>query len=132
MHDIHFSICTNETATIISASGSGKTTFLSLPAGQDTLTEGTVKPDGIGGIFSLETDERALLRKEKLGIVFQFFQLLPLLTALENVILPLELQRASYAFSRARILLTRVGLSIRFNHYPKHLSGGEKQRVALA
>ena len=131
LHDIHFSIPPNETVAIIGASGSGKTTLLSLLAGLDTPTEGTVKLDGIN-IFSLNEDERALLRKEKLGFVFQSFQLLPHLTAIENVMLPLELQGAPDALNRARALLTRVGMATRLHHYPKYLSGGEQQRVALA
>lgn len=131
LQDIHFSIPENETVAIIGASGSGKTTLLSLLAGLDTPTSGTVRLCGID-IFAMNEDERAMLRKKLLGFVFQSFQLLPHLTALENVMLPLELQGAPHADSRARSLLERVGLSSRIRHYPRYLSGGEQQRVALA
>lgn len=131
LQDIHFSIPKNETVAIIGASGSGKTTLLSLLAGLDTPTSGTVRLCGID-IFAMNEDERAMLRKKLLGFVFQSFQLLPHLTALENVMLPLELQGAPHADSRARSLLERVGLSSRIRHYPRYLSGGEQQRVALA
>lgn len=131
LQDIHFSIPENDTVAIIGASGSGKTTLLSLLAGLDTPTSGTVRLCGID-IFAMNEDERAMLRKKLLGFVFQSFQLLPHLTALENVMLPLELQGAPHADSRARSLLERVGLSSRIRHYPRYLSGGEQQRVALA
>lgn len=131
LQDIHFSIPENETVAIIGASGSGKTTLLSLLAGLDTPTSGTVRLCGID-IFAMNEDERAMLRKKLLGFVFQSFQLLPHLTALENVMLPLELQSAPHADSRARSMLERVGLSSRILHYPRYLSGGEQQRVALA
>ena len=131
LQDIHFSIPENETVAIIGASGSGKTTLLSLLAGLDTPTAGTVRLCGTD-IFAMNEDERAMLRKKLLGFVFQSFQLLPHLTALENVMLPLELQGAPHAEERARSMLERVGLSSRIRHYPKYLSGGEQQRVALA
>ena len=131
LHDIHFSIPVNETVAIIGASGSGKTTLLSLLAGLDTPTSGTVRLCGID-IFAMSEDERAMLRKKMLGFVFQSFQLLPHLTALENVMLPLELQGVPHAASRALSFLKRVGLSSRTQHYPRYLSGGEQQRVALA
>lgn len=131
LQDIHFSIPENETVAIIGASGSGKTTLLSLLAGLDTPTAGTVRLCGID-IFAMNEDERAMLRKKLLGFVFQSFQLLPHLTALENVMLPLELQGAPDAAARASSLLERVGLSSRTRHYPRYLSGGEQQRIALA
>lgn len=131
LQDIHFSIPENDTVAIIGASGSGKTTLLSLLAGLDTPTSGTVRLCGID-IFAMNEDERAMLRKKLLGFVFQSFQLLPHLTALENVMLPLELQGAPHAEERAVSLLERVGLSSRIRHYPRYLSGGEQQRVALA
>ena len=131
LHDIHFSIPENETVAIIGASGSGKTTLLSLLAGLDTPTSGTVRLCGID-IFTMNEDERAMLRKRLLGFVFQSFQLLPHLTALENVMLPLELQGIPDAAARAMSQLERVGLSSRTQHYPRYLSGGEQQRVALA
>ena len=131
LQDIHFIIPENETVAIIGASGSGKTTLLSLLAGLDTPTAGTVRLRGID-IFAMNEDERAMLRKKLLGFVFQSFQLLPHLTALENVMLPLELQGVPHAATRAKSLLERVGLSSRTQHYPRYLSGGEQQRVALA
>ena len=131
LQDIHFIIPENETVAIIGASGSGKTTLLSLLAGLDTPTAGTVRLRGID-IFAMNEDERAMLRKKLLGFVFQSFQLLPHLTALENVMLPLELQGMPHAATRAKSLLERVGLSSRTQHYPRYLSGGEQQRVAIA
>ncbi|MBS1170147.1 MAG: ABC-type transporter ATPase component [Burkholderiaceae bacterium] len=131
LQNIHFTVQAGETLAIVGASGSGKTTLLGLLAGLDTPSEGTVKLDGID-IFALDEDGRAVLRMHKLGFVFQSFQLLPHLTALENVMLPLELRRDADARAKAEAILARVGLASRFGHYPKYLSGGEQQRVALA
>jgi putative ABC transport system ATP-binding protein len=131
LQDVDFTVRQSETLAIIGASGSGKSTLLGLLAGLDTPSEGTVKIDGID-IFSLTEDGRAGLRQAKLGFVFQSFQLLAHLTALENVMLPLELRRDSAAKEKAEKMLDRVGLSSRLMHYPKYLSGGEQQRVALA
>ncbi|PRC91672.1 putative ABC-type transport system involved in lysophospholipase L1 biosynthesis ATPase component [Solimicrobium silvestre] len=120
---------------IVGASGSGKSTLLGLLAGLDVPSTGSVKIDGVD-IFKLDEDGRAALRKQKLGFVFQSFQLLGHLTALENVMLPLELRGDQFSGSQAREkaeqMLGRVGLSSRLTHYPKFLSGGEQQRVALA
>ncbi len=131
LQSVHFTVPPGATLAIVGASGSGKSTLLGLMAGLDTPTEGTVKLDGVD-IFALDEDGRAGLRKAKLGFVFQSFQLLSHLTALENVMLPLELQGDSDAKGKAQALLARVGLSSRLKHYPKYLSGGEQQRVALA
>ena len=116
---------------MVGASGSGKSTLLALLAGLDTPTSGSVALDG-HDLFSLDEDQRAELRGRLLGFVFQSFQLLPALTALENVMLPLELAAKDDAEDAARAMLQRVGLGERLSHYPKHLSGGEQQRVALA
>jgi putative ABC transport system ATP-binding protein len=129
--DIDFSVGTGETLAIVGASGSGKSTLLGLLAGLDTPSAGTVKIDGID-IFALDEDGRAALRQAKLGFVFQSFQLLAHLTALENVMLPLELRGDREAREKAIAMLGRVGLASRLRHYPKYLSGGEQQRVALA
>lgn len=131
LHDLHFTVQAGETLAIVGASGSGKTTLLGLLAGLDTPSEGTVKLNGVD-IFALDEDGRARLRMEKLGFVFQSFQLLSHLNALENVMLPLELRRDPDARARAEAMLARVGLTSRLKHYPKYLSGGEQQRVALA
>ncbi|CAN5341842.1 ABC transporter ATP-binding protein [soil metagenome] len=131
LRDVDFTVPAGATLAIIGASGSGKSTLLGLLAGLDTPTEGTVKLGGID-IFSLDEDGRANLRKLKLGFVFQSFQLLAHLNALENVMLPLELRNDSDARRKAESMLGRVGLSSRLKHYPKYLSGGEQQRVALA
>ncbi len=131
LRDIDFSLAARETAAIVGASGSGKSTLLSIIAGLDTPTRGTVKLAGID-LFSIDEDERAALRARKVGFVFQSFQLLGNLTALENVMLPLELADMKDARKMASEMLTRVGLSQRLGHYPKVLSGGEQQRVALA
>ena len=120
-----------EAVAIVGASGSGKSTLLALLAGLDTPSAGTVELDG-ESLFALDEDARAELRGRTVGFVFQSFQLLPSLTALENVMLPLELAGREDAESAAREILTRVGLAERLEHYPKHLSGGEQQRVALA
>lgn len=128
---INFTVQTGETLAIVGASGSGKSTLLGLMAGLDVPSDGIVKIGGID-IFSLNEDGRAQIRKEKLGFVFQSFQLLAHLNTLENVMLPLELHGNPQAKVMAERMLERVGLSSRLNHYPKYLSGGEQQRVALA
>ncbi|WP_374276775.1 ABC transporter ATP-binding protein [Azonexus sp.] len=131
LQDISFSVMPGETVAIVGASGSGKSTLLGLLAGLDLPSAGAVRLDGadLGG---LDEDARAQLRGRLLGFVFQSFQLLPSLNALENVMLPLELAGAPAAGGTARDWLGRVGLGERLRHYPKHLSGGEQQRVALA
>ncbi|MBU0601212.1 MAG: ATP-binding cassette domain-containing protein [Gammaproteobacteria bacterium] len=131
LQDIAFTVCAGEALAIVGASGSGKSTLLGLLAGLDLPSSGSVKLDG-QDIFELDEDARAGLRGEKVGFVFQSFQLLPSLTALENVMLPLELAGAGDVQERARALLARVGLAARLTHYPRQLSGGEQQRVALA
>jgi putative ABC transport system ATP-binding protein len=131
LQNINFTVQAGATLAIVGASGSGKSTLLGLLAGLDTPSEGTVKLDGVD-IFSLDEDGRAGLRKAKLGFVFQSFQLLSHLNALENVMLPLELRGDNSAKEKAEAMLSRVGLSTRLKHYPKYLSGGEQQRVALA
>ncbi|HEX7634918.1 MAG TPA: ABC transporter ATP-binding protein [Noviherbaspirillum sp.] len=131
LHNIDFTVQPGETLAIVGTSGSGKSTLLGLLAGLDTPTEGAVKLDGVD-IFALDEDARAGLRQAKVGFVFQSFQLLAHLTALENVMLPLELRRDGKAREKAEAILARVGLSSRLRHYPKYLSGGEQQRVALA
>ena len=120
-----------EAVAIVGASGSGKSTLLGLLAGLDTPTTGKVRIDGVD-LFGLDEDGRAALRARLVGFVFQSFQLLPALNALENVMLPLELAGEQRAEALARAMLGRVGLGERMRHYPKHLSGGEQQRVALA
>jgi putative ABC transport system ATP-binding protein len=131
LHDINFSLQARESAAIVGASGSGKSTLLSIVAGLDTPTSGTVRLKGID-IFAMNEDARAAVRAAHVGFVFQNFQLLGNLTALENVMLPLELQGRSDAHTLATEMLERVGLGQRLGHYPKVLSGGEQQRVALA
>ena len=131
LRDIDFSLRRGETAAIVGASGSGKSTLLSIIAGLDTPSSGTVRIDG-DDLFARNEDQRAALRAEKLGFVFQSFQLLGNLTALENVMLPLELVGRRDARAAATAMLQRVGLGERLGHYPKVLSGGEQQRVALA
>jgi putative ABC transport system ATP-binding protein len=131
LHEIDFSLQPNQSAAIVGASGSGKSTLLSIIAGLDTPTTGTVRLAGTD-LFSLDEDARAAVRASKVGFVFQSFQLLGNLTALENVMLPLELQGRSDARAQATEMLRRVGLGERLRHYPKVLSGGEQQRVALA
>ena len=131
LHDIDFALRPRESTAIIGASGSGKSTLLAIMAGLDLPTSGTVRLDGID-LFALDEDARAAVRARKLGFVFQSFQLLGHLTALENVMLPLELLGRSDARTRAAEMLDRVGLDQRLTHYPRTLSGGEQQRVALA
>lgn len=131
LEDVSFSVGRGESVAIVGASGSGKSTLLGLLAGLDVPSAGSVVIDGTA-IFDLDEDDRAALRARSVGFVFQSFQLLPALTALENVMLPLELAGAADARERAARWLERVGLSSRCGHYPKHLSGGEQQRVALA
>lgn len=131
LRDIHFSLQPQQTAAIVGASGSGKSTLLSMLAGLDTPSQGTVRLQG-QDIFALSEDARAALRGQKIGFVFQSFQLLPNLTALENAMLPLELSGVRGARQMASEMLQRVGLGQRLGHYPKLLSGGEQQRVALA
>jgi putative ABC transport system ATP-binding protein len=131
LRDIDFSLAAGETAAIVGASGSGKSTLLSIIAGLDTPSQGTVLIGGVD-LYQRTEDERAALRAEKVGFVFQSFQLLANLTALENVMLPLELAGRRDARAAATAMLQRVGLGERLNSYPKVLSGGEQQRVALA
>ena len=131
LDDIDFSLQPKESAAIVGASGSGKSTLLSLMAGLDTPSEGTVVLAG-EDLFALDEDARAAVRARRVGFVFQSFQLLPNLTALENVMLPLELLGRAGARAAATEMLGRVGLSERLKHYPRVLSGGEQQRVALA
>ncbi len=127
----NFTVEPGDTIAIVGASGSGKSTLLGLMAGLDTPTSGKVFINN-EDLFALSEDGRAKLRGRLVGFVFQSFQLLPALTALENVMLPLELGGAADAASRARAILERVGLGARLTHYPKQLSGGEQQRVAIA
>ncbi|WP_205959610.1 ABC transporter ATP-binding protein [Ramlibacter humi] len=131
LRDIDFALAPRETAAIVGASGSGKSTLLSIIAGLDTPTRGTVRLAG-EDLFSLDEDDRAALRARQVGFVFQSFQLMGNLTALENVMLPLELAGRRDARKLAAAMLERVGLAERLGHYPKVLSGGEQQRVALA
>ena len=131
LHENSFSVAAGETVAIVGASGSGKSTLLGLLAGLDLPSSGSITLAG-SSIGGLDEDARALLRGRMLGFVFQSFQLLPSLNALENVMLPLELAGNTDARSEAEYWLDRVGLSHRLRHYPKHLSGGEQQRVALA
>ncbi|WP_428827592.1 ABC transporter ATP-binding protein [Azonexus sp. IMCC34842] len=131
LQDISFSVMPGETVAIVGASGSGKSTLLGLLAGLDVPSAGEIRLDGVS-LAALDEDDRARQRGKLLGFVFQSFQLLPSLNALENVMLPLELAGQKTALATARGWLERVGLEHRLKHYPKHLSGGEQQRVALA
>ena len=129
--DIDFSVSARETLAIVGSSGSGKSTLLSLMAGLDVPSQGTVRLLN-QDLFALDEDGRAVVRGRNMGFVFQSFQLLAHLTALENVMLPLELAGAANARALATEMLQRVGLGDRLRHFPKVLSGGEQQRVALA
>ena len=131
LREVEFAVAAGEALAIVGASGSGKSTLLAILAGLDTPTAGSVLLEGTD-LFALDEDARAELRGRAVGFVFQSFQLLPALTALENVMLPLELAGRRDAEAEAREMLARVGLAERLGHYPKHLSGGEQQRVALA
>ena len=131
LRDIDLEVTRGEALAVLGASGSGKSTLLAILAGLDTPTAGTVELEGTA-LFSLDEDARAELRGRLVGFVFQSLHLLPGWTALENVMLPLELSENKDAEKLARQMLERVGLGERLHHYPKHLSGGEQQRVALA
>ncbi len=128
---VSFEIASGETFSIVGPSGSGKTTLLGLCAGLDQSDTGTIELCG-ENLMDMNEDERALLRNRKVGFIFQDFQLLPTLTALENVSVPMELQGVKNPTSKAMTLLEKVGLADRSDHYPSQLSGGEQQRVALA
>ena len=131
LRDVSFTVPQGAFVSVVGPSGSGKTTLLGLLAGLDTPTRGAVELDG-ADLTRLSEDDRARLRGEKVGFVFQSFQLIPTLTAQENVQVPLELRGDRGAESRARELLARVGLAERAHHFPNQLSGGEQQRVAIA
>ncbi|HPO25552.1 MAG TPA: ABC transporter ATP-binding protein [Arenimonas sp.] len=131
LQDVSFQINQGQTLAIVGASGSGKSTLLSLMAGLDTPSEGYVEILDVN-LSNLDEDGRAKLRGDKVGFVFQSFQLLPALTAIENVMLPLELRGDANPQAAARDILQRVGLGERLEHYPRQLSGGEQQRVAIA
>jgi putative ABC transport system ATP-binding protein len=131
LREIDLAVTRGEAVAVVGASGSGKSTLLAILAGLDTPTVGEVALEG-QDLFALDEDRRAELRGRSVGFVFQSFQLLPALTALENVMLPLELSGQEKADELAKETLVRVGLGERLHHYPKHLSGGEQQRVALA
>ncbi|HSC74921.1 MAG TPA: ABC transporter ATP-binding protein [Pseudomonadales bacterium] len=134
LHDINFSVHAGESVAIVGASGSGKSTLLGLLAGLDMPSSGDIMLDGLS-LTALDEEQKAALRARKVGFVFQNFQLLPSLTALENVMLPLELRHTethAHCEQRAREFLQHVGLAERLDHYPRTLSGGEQQRVAIA
>jgi putative ABC transport system ATP-binding protein len=134
LRDINFSVQSGESVAIVGASGSGKSTLLGLLAGLDLPSSGDIVLDGLS-LAALDEEQKAALRARKVGFVFQNFQLLPSLTALENVMLPLELRRTethAHCEQRAREFLQHVGLAERLDHYPRTLSGGEQQRVAIA
>lgn len=131
LHEVDFRLVARESVAIVGASGSGKSTLLSILAGLDVPSSGTVHLAGID-LFAMDEDARAAVRSERVGFVFQSFQLLANLTALENVMLPLELKGDAAARAKATEMLQRVGLAERLGHYPRVLSGGEQQRVALA
>ncbi|MEK8024908.1 MAG: hypothetical protein RLY78_2435 [Pseudomonadota bacterium] len=131
LHDIDVALPARQSTAIVGASGSGKSTLLAIIAGLDRPTRGTVRLDGVD-LFALDEDARAAVRAQRLGFVFQSFQLLGHLSALENVMLPLELLGRGDARARATEMLGRVGLGARLHHHPRTLSGGEQQRVALA
>ena len=131
LREIDLSVTAGDAVAVVGASGSGKSTLLAILAGLDVPTAGKVEVDG-ADLFGLDEDARAELRGRFVGFVFQSFQLLPSLSALENVMLPMELAGRADAEDVAREILVKVGLGERLSHYPKHLSGGEQQRVALA
>jgi len=131
LDDVSFTIEAGTTGSIVGPSGSGKTTLLGLCAGLDRASLGTVSLGGVS-LGNLDEDQRARLRSEKVGFVFQSFQLIPTLSALENAMVPLELRHEQNVRARAVDLLERVGLGDRLDHYPAQLSGGEQQRVAIA
>ena len=131
LNDVSLQIEAGESVAVVGASGSGKSTLLGLMAGLDSATSGEIWLDG-KQLSALDEEQRALLRAQAVGFVFQTFQLLPSLTALENVMLPIELKGDPGAGEKARKLLDRVGLGDRWHHYPNQLSGGEQQRVAIA
>lgn len=131
LNDVSLTVAKAETVAIVGASGSGKSTLLGLMAGLDSATSGDVELNG-HSLAAMDEEERAILRGQLVGFVFQSFQLLPSLTALENVMLPIELKGDPEADAKARQLLERVGLAERWHHYPNQLSGGEQQRVAIA
>lgn len=131
LHNINFSVEAGSTVAVVGPSGSGKTTLLGLSAGLDRSTTGTIELNNIA-LDKLSEDERAKVRNRYVGFIFQNFQLLPTLTALENVMVPLELRSEKNVKNRSRDLLDKVGLSDRLHHYPAQLSGGEQQRVSLA
>ena len=131
LDDVSFTIEAGTTVSIVGPSGSGKTTLLGLCAGLDRASSGTVSLGGVS-LGNLDEDQRARLRSEKVGFVFQSFQLIPTLSALENAMVPLELRHEQNVRARAVDLLARVGLGDRLDHYPAQLSGGEQQRVAIA
>ncbi len=131
LDDVSFTIEAGTTGSIVGPSGSGKTTLLGLCAGLDRASSGTVSLGGVS-LGNLDEDQRARLRSEKVGFVFQSFQLIPTLSALENAMVPLELRHEQNVRARAVDLLERVGLGDRLDHYPAQLSGGEQQRVAIA
>jgi len=131
LHDLSLDLCRGDSLAIVGSSGSGKSTLLGLLAGLDLPSSGSIHLAG-QDLSQLDEDQRARLRAEQVGFVFQSFQLLDSLNALENVMLPLELEGHADARQRARALLERVGLGHRLTHYPRQLSGGEQQRVAIA
>jgi putative ABC transport system ATP-binding protein len=131
LENINFSVEAGETLAIVGPSGSGKTTLLGLSAGLDNSSDGVVTLNGVAVTY-LDEDERAVLRNRHVGFIFQNFQLLPTLTAVENVMVPLELRGEKDVRARSKALMERVGLGDRLHHYPAQLSGGEQQRVSLA
>ena len=131
LHEVNFSIAAGESFAIVGPSGSGKTTLLGLCAGLDRASSGSIALNGVA-LDNLSEDERAAVRNQYVGFVFQNFQLIPTLTALENVMIPLELRGESGAEKQAMALLEKVGLADRHDHYPAQLSGGEQQRIAIA
>ena len=131
LHEVNFSIASGESFAIVGPSGSGKTTLLGLCAGLDRASSGSIALNGVA-LDNLTEDERAAVRNQYVGFVFQNFQLIPTLTALENVMIPLELRGESGAEKQAFALLEKVGLADRHDHYPAQLSGGEQQRIAIA